>query len=359
MAKYGKIVKSSYELKDQLHILKSTSAALYQVQHDRIAAGNRLINNVKRILGIDATIKVNSEDQKKESQKFLSALNKEYTQIHKVLGDAAMMQQIFKQNKIVRDEVIFDLAHSCYFRLDESEETLKSMLGDIVKLFPLYQEYLQDVCGCGTVLSGIFIAKFDPYKGKTPEAYLKYAGLDTVPHTDKSGNSITEVRTIKKKHHLVMRKYTNKSTGEVKEVPSITYDPFLKSKLWMLAECMIMQKGKGGLYDYYPYYRNKKTRMLEQQSAGLRYQDWTLKHIDNAARVYMKQVFVRDLQMVSRAMEGLPVTLPWHQRMVLGMTNFKDTRMEHHPSLIQPLLDKFNATYVEAYTADGRPILDA
>jgi hypothetical protein len=172
---------------------------------------------------------------------------------------------------------------------------------------------------------------------------------------------------------LVQREYKDKE-GNVKTKSSITYDPFVKSKMWLLASCMVKvsSEPKPGEFSYRKFYENKKARMLAMQEAGTGYVQhekeivndkgkkvtiycWTKQHIHNAACTYMKQVFLRDFHMVSRAVEGLPVVLPWYLRMVQGQTTLTEEAMKHHPSQIKELLDSLGATYLQAYQKDGNP----
>jgi hypothetical protein len=124
----------------------------------------------------------------------------------------------------------------------------------------------------------------------------KYAGLDVAENGQ--GRS-------RKAEHLVKVSYVNRD-GEEAERNSITFNPFLKTKLiGVLAPSFIKLSNP----IYAPIYRGYKHR-LESNPA---HQEKSKGHRDNMAKRYMIKIFLIDLYKAWRTIEGLPVTPPYHE----------------------------------------------
>lgn len=99
--------------------------------------------------------------------------------------------------------------------------------------------------------------------------------------------------------------YVNRD-GEEAERNSITFNPFLKTKLiGVLAPSFIKLSNP----IYAPIYRGYKHR-LESNPA---HQEKSKGHRDNMAKRYMIKIFLIDLYKAWRTIEGLPVTPPYHE----------------------------------------------
>ena len=94
--------------------------------------------------------------------------------------------------------------------------------------------------------------------------------------------------------------------GEVKTRKSITFNPFLKTKLvGVLAGSFLKQTPN----QYRTVYDNYKHR-IESDS---RHVDKTLGHRHNMAMRYMVKMFLIDLYKAWRQIEGLPVAPSFHE----------------------------------------------
>ena len=105
---------------------------------------------------------------------------------------------------------------------------------------PLWINFLKDVHGCGPLMAGVILSELDITKANYVSSFWKYAGLDTVERLDEEGNptGIKDGRT-KKGIHQIQVEYTNKK-GEDAIRNSITYNPFLKTKLvGVLGSCFL------------------------------------------------------------------------------------------------------------------------
>ncbi len=86
---------------------------------------------------------------------------------------------------------------------------------------------------------------------------------------------------------------------------SITFNPFLKAKLHVLAGCML-QAGDNAYADTYRNYRHR----LENHPA---HQGKSKGHRHNMAMRYIKKRFLADLWRVWRTQEGLPTPPEYHE----------------------------------------------
>jgi len=121
---------------------------------------------------------------------------------------------------------------SQYADLLEHEEQHFRRLGNILEDVPIYREFLKDVKGVGPAMAGVMISEIDIHAARYASSLWAYAGLDVA--SDGRGRS-------RRKEHLVMREYTDKD-GEVKERASITFNPFLKTKLvGVLGTCLYVE----------------------------------------------------------------------------------------------------------------------
>ena len=141
-------------------------------------------------------------------------------------------------------------------------------------------------------MAAVCISELDPAKAKYPSSFWKYAGLDVVVNEE----GIGEGRS-KKAHHLIDVQYTNKK-GEEAMRKSITYSPFLKTKLiGVLGSSFIKHGGK-----YREIYDGYKHRLMCRPDLA----DAKKIKIHGMATRYMVKRFLADLWLDWREIEGLP-----------------------------------------------------
>jgi len=128
----------------------------------------------------------------------------------------------------------------------------------------------------------------------------KYAGLDVAQ--DGKGRS-------KRKEHLIEVEYEN-AKGEQATKMSITYNPWLKTKLLGVLGASFLRAGDN---KYSQIYRDYKHRLENHKN----HKEKTPGHRHRMAIRYMVKQFLADLYVEWRTMEGLPVSDPYHEA-VLG-----------------------------------------
>jgi hypothetical protein len=163
------------------------------------------------------------------------------------------------------------------------EESLAKEIAKEIKKHPLWKEFLSTVKGCGEGMAAVIITEFDIRKAPTVSNLWSFAGL--APGKDR-----------KTKGH------------------KCPYNQFLRAKL-----CGVL--GSGFLKANSPYrlyYDNMKHR-LESADWGTASPHPTdpkrpkAGHQHKAATRYMVKMFLKDLYVAWRTLEGLPVRAPYEE----------------------------------------------
>jgi len=278
--------------------LKTIVRGAYDIQKNRIQTGNRLVGNFKAKLGQAPSEKEDTID--KEGQQVLLNLRRS----HKLLTEG--VASFPRQATFKGDEVISDYTELClvdnYLELEAQEKSHFRRLGNILKGYPIYNEFLLGVTGVGPAMAGVMLSEIDITKAEYPSSLHKYAGLDVA--SDGQGRS-------RKKEHLEDSEYTDKE-GKVQIKKGITFNPFLKTKLvGVLGSSFIKQSPDKCVYrKIYDDYKHRLEHMdaHKEKSKG---------HRHNMAVRYMVKMFLVDLYNVWRRIEGLPVA-PTYSEAKLG-----------------------------------------
>lgn len=283
--------------------LRTIVRGAYDIQKNRIQTGNRLVGNFKAKLGQAPSQKEDTIDA--DGQQILANLRRS----HKLLTEG--VATFPRQATFKGDEVISSYTELClvanYLELEEQEKTHFRRLGNILKDYPIYNNFLAGVVGVGPAMAGVIISEIDITKAEYPSSVHKYAGLDVAG--DGQGRS-------RKKEHLEESQYTDKN-GELQTKKGITFNPFLKTKLvGVLGSSFVKQSPDKckyrKVYDDYKH-RIENMEAHKEKSKG---------HRHNMAVRYMVKIFLIDLYNEWRSLEGLPVA-PTYSEAKLGKIHGK------------------------------------
>ena len=278
--------------------LKTIVRGAYDIQKNRIQTGNRLVGNFKAKLGQAPSEKEDTIDN--DGQKILADLRKS----HRLLTES--VASFPRQSTFKGDEVISDYTELClvdnYLELETQEKNHFKRLGNILKGYPIYSEFLEGVRGVGPAMAGVILSEIDITKAEYPSSLHKYAGLDVAG--DGQGRS-------RKKEHLEESDYIDKD-GVIQTKKGITFNPFLKTKLvGVLGSSFVKQPADKCKYrKVYDDYKHRLEHMdaHKEKSKG---------HRHNMAVRYMIKIFLIDLYNEWRSLEGLPVA-PTYSEAKLG-----------------------------------------
>lgn len=271
--------------------MKAVINGFYGIQKLRIQTGNRYTVNIKTKLGLKPGMK--EAEMEKIAKKYLEDVRKHF----KLITDGLLT--IPPPSKFVPDKIFDNYTEmqlaGMYSRLAADEDHLAVRLEPIIEATPLWQQYLCDVKGVGPIIAGCILTALDPYKAKYPSSFHKYCGLDVAD--DGKARS-------KREEHLIKKEYVDKE-GNIKKKKSITYNPWIRTKLiGVLGPSFLKQPDS----PYRAIYDNYKHR-LENDA---KYKNETKGHRNAMAIRYMIKMFIIDLHMAWRKIEGLPVSEPYH-----------------------------------------------
>jgi hypothetical protein len=270
--------------------LKSLVRGAYDIQKMRIQTGNRLVANFKTKIGQEPS---SSEDSLDATGKMLLVqLRQDFLKI----TDGVV--KLPKLHKFKALGVISDYTELClvaqYLDYERVEYDHFKRLESVLNFHRIYVHWLKNVKGCGPAMSAVIISEINIEKARHPSSIWKYAGLDVAE--DGKGRS-------RLAYHLVSKTYS-KADGTTVDTKGITFNPFLKTKLFVLAGSFL--KSQSPYKQIYDDYKHR----LEHRP------DWserTKLHRHNAAQRYMIKMFLIDLYREWRTLEGLPVSVPYHE----------------------------------------------
>jgi hypothetical protein len=309
-------------------IFRSMVKGFYDAQKLRMQVGLRIVANVK--------VRMGQLPGKKEAEMddaalaLIDQIRNEYTRITDSLttiNTRTKVKAIEQGGGIIADIFEYELA-GYYVQLLNSETNLEKTITPALKQFPIFTEYLTGVKGCGPLMSAVIISELDPFKANRISGFWKYAGLDVIQITEQrevdeeyEGEEEVEVRLdpatgklirfieltkgegrCRKTHHMIDVDYINKK-GKPATRRSITFNPFLKTKLvGVLAGSFLKCKSP-----YSDIYYGYKARLEARPDTAL----YTLGHRHDMAMRYMIKIFLQDLWLKWRELEGLEITAPY------------------------------------------------
>ena len=276
--------------------LKSLVRGVYDIRKLRIMAGNRLVGNFKAKLGLQPSMPEDAMDAK--GKKILKDLRAQYRKITDGVAVFPSKRQFIGAGLITEYTELCLIAQ--YLDLESHEQQHFRRLEPNLADFPIWTQWLEHVKGCGPAMAGVLISEIDITKARYASSLWKYCGLDVA--SDGHGRS-------RKAEHLVTVQYTN-AKGEPAERNSITFNPFLKTKLTgVLGASFLRVKDSPYAKMYYEY----KHRLESHE----KYKEVTKLHRHNMAIRRMIKRFLADLYVQWRTLEGLPVAPEYHEA-VLG-----------------------------------------
>lgn len=284
--------------------LRALVRGAYDLQALRIMMGNRLYANFRARLNLDDKTTDDDEGGTEESRQrqakiIIEALKNEYALLTEGVARNRRLPnpEVFTGAAVIHTFAELVLVHN-FLELLKREVAMFRDFEPVLAEFPIYTRWLRDVPGVGPAMAGMLLSEIDIVKADTPSKLWSFAGLDVA--RDGRGRSM-------RAEHLVMRKYTAKD-GTEKERRSITYNPLLKTKLvGVLGGSFLRCRGGSPYADIYYDMKNR----LQQREAGN--PEWNKGRIHRASIRYMIKMFLRDLYVNWREVEGLFVRPPYHE----------------------------------------------
>lgn len=198
-------------------------------------------------------------------------------------------------NKIALEQIAEDTR--------EYEKNIIKMIQEAVRKEPLWKAFFEGVKGCGELMAAVMLSEFDIHKANTVSKMYAYAGLSPGKTFGKKWNKEkTEIITTD-----TLVRQDKLTSGFLSP-----YNQWLRSKLiGVLAGSFLKCNSP-----YRKFYDNMRNR-LEQEEWGEKSKKPSKKdnpralHQHNASLRYMIKMFLLDLYIAWRTMEGLPVREPY------------------------------------------------
>jgi hypothetical protein len=316
-------IDGAEKMSEQVRILTMMVRGAYDLQALRMQTGLRLCANFRAklmklninfILDADGVWAASEGELSDDAIQIVDNLKESY----KRLTDGIARNRLLpKQEGFVGDELISTHAELTlvdqYMRLESQEVIAFRQMTGVLETIPIYAQYLKHQKGVGPAMAGAIISTLDPHKARYVSSFWKYAGLDLGP--DGRGRS-------RRAEHLIDREYTDKN-GNIATRKSVTYNPWLKTKLFVLAGSFLRSGSP-----WREQYDNRKHRVqsdpdrikisVSEWKKCFATGDhtphmWTPGRIDMDAKRYMLKMFLADLWATWRKLEGLEVTPTYHE----------------------------------------------
>lgn len=194
---------------------------------------------------------------------------------------------------------------------DESkkqEDAIQKMLHQALKRFPVYTEFLKNVKGVGDIAAGWIIAEYDIHKATTVSKLWQFTGLNS--------GMVQGKKRIENKDGS----FSFIPSGDMVRGDKLTpghVAPFNKrlrtAMVGVLADGFIKAQAPYALEYYYPY----KARLEQEENVVVggekKWYEESKGHRDRAAKRYMIKMFLKDLYVAWRTLEGLEVRAPYQE----------------------------------------------
>ena len=298
---------------DNVTTLRAMVRGAYDLQQLRMQSGLRLCADFRAKLGpVEDEDEDVAEEKKERAIVLIKAEHRRLTDgITSEKGRINMKKLDFTGSTIIGSAAEYSLIDS-YVALERQEAKQFRDLTGTLEEIPIYAGYLHDVVGVGPAMAAVLISYLDPRKARHASSFNKYAGLDVASGSGRS----------RREEHLVEREYVDRN-GDIRTRKGVTYNPFLKTKLMGVLGPSFLRSGSPWreVYDNYKHRivsdpaRIKVTvadwkKLHKAGDVDLRMY-WTPGRIHTASTRYMVKMFLQELWVKWRELEGLPVTLPY------------------------------------------------
>ena len=193
----------------------------------------------------------------------------------------------------------------------EQERQVEKQLLSVLKRFPVYTAYLVHVKGVGPIAAGWIVGEFDIEKATTVSKLWQFAGLNP-------GMVVGQKRVEDgpDKWHFERTDTLVRGDKLTPEFVSPFHQRLRTALVGVMADGFIKCQNAYALDYYYPY----KAR-LEQEENRIYGEEKAWKEVskarrDRAAKRYMLKMFLKDLYVAWRTLEGLPMRPPYYDEYV-------------------------------------------
>jgi hypothetical protein len=308
-----------------LAVIRIMCSGVYDFQILRMQTGLRLSANFRSKLGLNPKDPVKSAEEdadgfdddeetpeKIEAKKIIEQLKDEYVRMCTGVAKNRTIptEKGFKGGDLISTYAELELIDQ-YFEIEKQEKKMFRQLGKALEKLPIWNLYLKNVVGIGPAMGAVLVTYFDIYHAHHPTLFWAYAGLDVAP--DGFGRS-------RRAEHLVERQYKARD-GSIKTKMSVTYEPWLKARLFGAMGASFLRTANCPWHDVYTNYKHRLESSagrrnlvtLAEYKKAHKAGDPNAKHmwpplrIHLAAMRYMIKCFLAEFWREWRLLEDLPL----------------------------------------------------
>lgn len=185
--------------------------------------------------------------------------------------------------------------------LHETSDMEKKLLKEIavlVKAHPLWKEFLEEVKGCGPLMAAVILSEYDIIKAETVSKLWQFTGLNPGMVRGNKASGSKKDGTFKLIKSDEMVRGDKKTKGFL-----CPFNSWLRTKMiGVLAGGFLKARSP-----YKKYYDDYKARLKQEEG----WKEKSKGHRDAAAKRYMIKMFLKDLYVAWRTLEGLTVREPY------------------------------------------------
>lgn len=212
-------------------------------------------------------------------------------------ADGSDMKMREGVDEIDLDESALPVMKSAWIVAEEKEAELKHVLDLELKGIPIYEQFLKGAKGVGPQMAGVIISEFDIHKATTVSKLWMFAGLAT--------GTVKGYKWDKKKkawYRTDVDIPADRLTADFRS----PFNRWLRTKLCGALASSFLKCDS----PYREFYDNMKGR-LEQKDGWKEAKKPGHRH--RGAIRYMIKMFLKDLYVAWRTIEGLPVRPPYQE----------------------------------------------
>ena len=202
-----------------------------------------------------------------------------------------------KKNTPIREEGWLVYLMKQRDNLLEMEEGLEKEIASEIKDHPLWKGFLQNVKGVGPAITGVILSEFDINKPR-PSNFVSFAGLAPGKDRKEKGKKCPYNQFLRAKLCGVI----GSSFLKCKSVPYSGYYYNMKMRL---------EQSHKEIEERLRFEDRKKKEYKGQTSRIIKWSEAYLDHRHKAAIRYMIKMFLVDLHIAWRDIEGLEVSKPY------------------------------------------------
>lgn len=221
----------------------------------------------------------------------------------------------FKQGRMrgADDEaqaVIISALEGLYAEYQEDEEKIQKDITKELRNFPLWVEWLGEVPGVGPIMGAVILTSYNIEIATTVSKLWQFTGLNPGMVAGWKPDGKDKDGKPKWKRTTEQIRADRKTAGF-----RCPFNSWLRSKMiGVLAESFIRSQADYAVKYYYPLHVPKARRDelgCGRLDAEEGWKDKSEGHRSNAAKRYMVKMFLRDLYVAWRTLEGLEVRPPY------------------------------------------------